>query len=198
MSFMLTTEQAMNKTKTVTRRLGWWFLTPGDIVQQVERCQGLKKGETVKKIHLIRVVRVRQETLCRLLGDRRYGRAECIKEGFPDMYPEDFVLMFMKHNRCNMTTPVNRIEFEYINKNFYDDEDMMGDFLAACCFKGDDLAVSLIDLYDRYKSWCDKADKTQRNLKAFSNRVRRQYKTSVNRGITVVFGIGLLEDDQNG
>jgi hypothetical protein len=44
MSFSLTTQQARDKTKDVTRRLGWWFLEPGDIVQQVEKARGLKKG----------------------------------------------------------------------------------------------------------------------------------------------------------
>ena len=41
MSFMLTTEQVRNKTKTVTRRLGWWFLKPGEIVNAVEKGMGL-------------------------------------------------------------------------------------------------------------------------------------------------------------
>lgn len=30
MSFALTTKQIINRTKTITRRFGWWFLRPGD------------------------------------------------------------------------------------------------------------------------------------------------------------------------
>jgi len=47
MSFFLTTDQIRNKTKTVTRRDGWLFLKPGDIVQACVKCQGLKKGEKI-------------------------------------------------------------------------------------------------------------------------------------------------------
>jgi len=47
---MLTTSQIKNKPKTVTRRLGWWYLQPGNIINAVEKGMGLKKGEKVKKI----------------------------------------------------------------------------------------------------------------------------------------------------
>ena len=36
MSFALTTKQIKSRTKTVTRRLGWTFLKPGDLIQPVE------------------------------------------------------------------------------------------------------------------------------------------------------------------
>ncbi len=49
MSFRLTAEQMRARTKTVTRRLGWSSLKPGDIVQPVEKAQGLRKGEKVVK-----------------------------------------------------------------------------------------------------------------------------------------------------
>lgn len=108
MSFMLTTEQVKNKSKTVTRRLGWWFLKPGDILNAVEKCQGLKKGEKVKKIDQIRVKEAQGEPLYFI------NHNECIKEGFPDYMPEDFIEMFCKHNKCDSSKIVNRIEFEYI------------------------------------------------------------------------------------
>ena len=44
MSFALTTEQFKARTKTVTRRFGWWFLKPGDVVRGVEKAMGLKPG----------------------------------------------------------------------------------------------------------------------------------------------------------
>ena len=108
MSFAITTEQAYNKTKTVTRRLGWWFLRAGDIVQQVEKGMGLKKGERVKKIHLIRIVDTRPEALLRITHD------DVKREGFPDMTPYEFVNMFCEHNGCLTDDVVNRIEFEYL------------------------------------------------------------------------------------
>ena len=108
MSFSLTTEQVRNHTKTVTRRTGWKFLKPGDIVNAVEKGQGLKKGEKIRKICKIRIVSVRSEPLSDIT------KADCIKEGFPEMSPVEFVLMFSIHNKVFARSPVNRIEFEYI------------------------------------------------------------------------------------
>jgi len=49
-SFFLTTDQVQTKTKTVTRRHGWWHLKQDEILQAVVKCQGLKKGEKIDKI----------------------------------------------------------------------------------------------------------------------------------------------------
>lgn len=112
MSFMLTTEQMYNKTKTVTRRLGWAFLKPGDIIQAVEKCQGLKKGQKIKKICLIRIVSTWNEPLYEIY----WRKGEMEKEGFPKMQPEEFVKMFQKANKkIPSSCDVNRIEFEFID-----------------------------------------------------------------------------------
>jgi len=108
MSFSLTTEQVRRREKTVTRRVGWAFLKPGDILQAVEKAQGLKKGEKVKRICLIRVVSRRKEPLNKITA------ADCILEGFPEMSPREFVNMFCAANKCKPHKGVNRIEFEYI------------------------------------------------------------------------------------
>ncbi len=108
MSFMLTTDQVRNKTKTVTRRLGWWFLKPGDIVNACVQCQGIKKGEKIQKICQIWVVKSEKENLSGM------DKSECIKEGFPEMSPGEFVSMFCREMKCHRSAPVNRIEFEYI------------------------------------------------------------------------------------
>lgn len=111
MSFMLTTEQIYNQTKTVTRRLGWDFIKPGDLVNACEKCQGLKKGEKVVRIAQIRIKSVEKEPLFHITDD------ECRREGFFMMEPMDFVEMFCDHNKCTPETLVNRIEFEYILPN---------------------------------------------------------------------------------
>ena len=111
MSFSETTEQVRNKTKTVTRRDGWWFLKPGDRVQAVEKAMGLKKGEKVKKLHVIEIVSVRPEQLNAIL-DYPYG--ETAKEGFPDMDAWSFVCLLRKITKKNVTHTVNRIEFRYL------------------------------------------------------------------------------------
>lgn len=109
MSFMLTTEQIINETKTVTRRNGWKFLKPGDVLMAVEKCQGLKKGEKIKPIKPIRVISTHPELL------RGITKEEVIMEGFPDMTTGEFVEMFCKtHKGCTPDNVINRIEFEYI------------------------------------------------------------------------------------
>lgn len=111
MSFMLTTQQMYNRSKTVTRRLGWGFLKPGDIIQAVEKCQGLKKGEKVKKICLIRII----NNWPVVLEDIKKIPDEVVLEGFPEMTPDEFIIMFFKsHKGCDRFTTVNRIEFEFI------------------------------------------------------------------------------------
>jgi hypothetical protein len=106
----MTTEAVRQRRKTVTRRIGWTGkLRPGDILQAVEKAQGLKKGEHVKPICLIRVVSVKREQL-----DNVYAyEGETAAEGFPDLTPHGFMAMFCKANRCETWRMVNRIEFEY-------------------------------------------------------------------------------------
>lgn len=108
MSFSITTEQVRNKTKTVTRRLGWWFLKPGDIVNTVEKAMGLKKGEKIKRINQIRIISTKGETLWVI------DPPDVIKEGFPGWTTNQFIDMFCTHNKCTKWTIVNRIEFEYL------------------------------------------------------------------------------------
>lgn len=119
MSFALTTDQVINGDKDVTRRLGWLILSPGDHIQPVKKCMGLKKGE--KPFHLrdpIRVVNVRREPLRKMLDDHEYGIVECAREGFgnhPEYgLPAGFVAMFCAtHRGCTPETIVTRIEFSY-------------------------------------------------------------------------------------
>lgn len=114
MSFAYTTAQAYTQLKNVTRRLGWWNLKEDDQVQQVVKGMGLKKGEKIEKIHVIRIAKATPEPLCRMLDEPEYGRQEVIREGFPWMSPEQFVDMFCRsHKGCTPDTVVNRIWFYY-------------------------------------------------------------------------------------
>lgn len=109
MSFALTTSQVIRREKTITRRFGWWFLKPGDIVQPAEKCMGLKKGEKVQRIGgLIEIVSVRVESL------NAIDKADCIREGFPHLEPDEFVDMLCRHHGCAPDEKVNRIEFKYL------------------------------------------------------------------------------------
>jgi len=113
-SFALTTEQFKNRTKTVTRRKGWRFLKPGDILNGCVKCMGLKPGEKIERIGRIRVTSVRFEPLSSMYG-KQYGDAEAKLEGFPDMSGDDFVKMFCKHMGGDPHQEVTRIDFEYLD-----------------------------------------------------------------------------------
>lgn len=110
MSFSMTKEQYRNRTKTVTRRLGWWNLKPGEICNGVEKAQGLKKGEKMVVMGQHRIVSARPEMLCTI------DQAEVIREGFPDMTPKEFIAFFLEGHKCvnGSMEMVNRIEFEYL------------------------------------------------------------------------------------
>ena len=118
MSFALTTAQVRAGTKIVTRRMGWTFLKPGDLVRPVVKSQGLKRGEKVEVIREpLRIVSVRREALERLGVEESYGRLECTLEGFGDhatlSEPRAFIEFFCRTHACRPEDLVTRIEFEY-------------------------------------------------------------------------------------
>ncbi len=108
MSFMFTIQQFQDQTKTVTRRLGWRFLEPGDILNGCEKCQGLKKGERIVKLGQIRILSTDWQPLANITAE------DCAREGFPGMTPAEFVFFFCWANSCKRDVMVNRIEFEYL------------------------------------------------------------------------------------
>ena len=117
MSFALTTEQIKNRSKTVTRRLGWNNLKPGQRLWAVKKAMGLKPGEKIKRLALIEVVSLRTEPLNAITED------DIKKEGFAEMSKQEFIEFFIKtHKGVNAETPINRIEFKFIgaeNINLY-------------------------------------------------------------------------------
>jgi|TARA_R100000501_G_C2569221_1_gene76741 hypothetical protein len=114
-SFALTTDQIRNRTKTVTRRLGWKFLASGDVLNACVKCQGLKPGEKIQRLGQVRVANVNQEPLNDMTTEPLYGRDECRREGFPDMEPHEFVSMFCNAMKCRPEDDITRIEFEYVD-----------------------------------------------------------------------------------
>ncbi len=107
MSFAMTTDQIKDRSKTVTRRFGWAFLKPGDEIRAVEKSMGLKKGEKIKRLAMIRVVSVRAEPLNDITQE------DVDREGFPLWSPQQFVGMLVDHYKVDPSAIVNRIEFEY-------------------------------------------------------------------------------------
>jgi len=63
MSFTLTNKQLLDRTKTVTRRRGWYHLKPGDLLIAVKQIMGLKKGEEVERLGTLKVLSTRKDPL---------------------------------------------------------------------------------------------------------------------------------------
>lgn len=108
MSFAMTTKQIEDEIKFVTRRLGWWNLKPGQIVEAVKKCQGLKKGERITWLKTIKIEDVRSEPLNAITQE------DVILEGFPEWTPKRFVDFFCKIHKCQPDIKVNRIQFSYV------------------------------------------------------------------------------------
>ena len=118
-SFMLTTKQIRNRTKHVTRRLGWKELKPGARLNAVVKGMGLKKGEKIQRICTIEVITVRFEPLRAITDNIEYGFAETCLEGFPEghhlHWPSAFVKFFCEsHKGCTPDTEITRIFFAYV------------------------------------------------------------------------------------
>lgn len=111
MSFSFTVAQVRDRSKTVTRRLGWWDLEPGTELVAVEKAMGLRKGEKVTPICRIRVLSVRTEEVYDIT------QADVAREGFPNYTRDDFITFFCQQNKCQPDDLVNRIEFEYIDED---------------------------------------------------------------------------------
>lgn len=119
MSFALTTNQILDGSKDVTRRLGWLQIKPGDLIRPVRKCMGLRPGEKIQPLRdPLRVVSVRRERLDLMTTDLDYGIDEVRREGFaknPEYgWPSAWVAMFCDtHKGCTPSTVITRIEFAY-------------------------------------------------------------------------------------
>lgn len=109
MSFFYTTAQILDRSKDVTRRLGWKSLIAGEEINAIEKGQGLKSGEKVKHLARIRIISARRERLYSVTKD------DVRREGFPEMTQLEFMEMFRRANDCGISDYVTRIEFEYID-----------------------------------------------------------------------------------
>ncbi len=113
MSFWYTWDPLLRGLKNVTRRLGWWFLKPGDRVCAILKGQGLPLGWKVTRLGIFTVDTARAEPLDAITP------ADCAREGFPDLTPAEFVQMFTRMNvasgpeGCSPDERVNRIEFGF-------------------------------------------------------------------------------------
>ncbi len=137
-SFAETTEQFRQHRKHVTRRVDKSLRLankkPGDILQGIEKAQGLKKGEHVVKLEKIVILEVNREPLNEIITRstrnipikiaKQYSiceyppfLTEMILEGYPKFTPFQFVEMFCKINKgCKPETEITRVLFDYVRE----------------------------------------------------------------------------------
>src|SRR5262245_1161661 len=113
MSVTLTEPAVADRSKTVTRRLGWRTLSPGDHLTLCRKVMGRRRRdgtvEPLVRLVEVEVVGIRREQLGAITAD------DVEREGFPGQSPEWFVGFFTEHMRCARTTEVTRIEWRYLD-----------------------------------------------------------------------------------
>ena len=119
MSFSMTTDQMRRKAKTVTRRMVWKNLEIEDRVRAVVKARGLRKGETVEPIGVIKIESLWWEPL------RDITDADVVREGYHNEGRDWFIEKFCKAMKCTPLTMVHRIGFAHLN-------------VCACCSRGDE------------------------------------------------------------
>lgn len=136
LSVSMTEQPVIARTKTVTRRRGWWLdkhgrrlVVPGDTLTLVRKAMGRKPGEPLVRLAEVEVLDVRREPLWYLDIDCRpacpggdvdcctYGRDEVALEGFPGMDPAEFVdRFFVRAQGMRLIDDVTRIEWRYLDR----------------------------------------------------------------------------------
>jgi uncharacterized protein YqfB (UPF0267 family) len=130
MSVAFTKDAVLARRKTVTRRAGWTYLTPGEVVTLCEKVMGRRHGEPLVRVCDVEVVSVRRERLDAITDEDVY------LEGFTDedfrtdphdgtplfdgeaIRPSDwFVLFYCSHmRRVHASDEVTRIHWRYLDE----------------------------------------------------------------------------------
>lgn len=108
MSVALTEQAVRDRTKTVTRRLGWRFAKPGDHLTLCRKVMGRKPGEPLVRIADVEIVSVRRERLHNITDE------DALREGYGGS-AEGFIDFFCEHMRCPRWAEVTRIEWRYLD-----------------------------------------------------------------------------------
>lgn len=109
MSVTLTEDAVVERRKTVTRRLGWLMLKPGDELDLCRKVMGRRKGDPLVRLARVRVTDVSRVCLSCAMSDR-----EATLEGFTNMTGSEFVRFFTSHMPVDPHAVVTRIEWEYL------------------------------------------------------------------------------------
>lgn len=130
MSVSLTEQAVRERRKTVTRRLGWRFLKPGDQLLLVRKAMGRRRKdgtlEPLVCLAEVEVVSVRREPLWDITDDDI--ARECVDPALCDeVYtdsglptPTSWVQWFCEQMGCRPDTEITRIEWRYLDQEAAD------------------------------------------------------------------------------
>ncbi|QIM20558.1 hypothetical protein G7075_04395 [Phycicoccus sp. HDW14] len=130
MSVAFTEAAVLNRSKTVTRRKGWWedrrgrrILTRGTRLTLCRKVMGRKPGEPLVRLCDVEVISVRREPLAAVMGPYTITPAgkviwtELVAEGFPDLEPMEFMRRyFIDPQGIELADDVTRIEWRYLEE----------------------------------------------------------------------------------
>lgn len=121
MSVSLTTDAVRARQKTVTRRMGWRKLKPGQRLQLCVKVMGRRAGEPLEKICAVEVVavdrvRLDQITPAEVEREGLWDRAVAeVGPGDPEAVCRWFVEFFCaSHKGCEPGSIVTRIAWRYL------------------------------------------------------------------------------------
>lgn len=112
MSVSLTEQAVVERRKTVTRRLGWLFIKPGDRLTLCRKVMGRKPGEPLVRLAEVEVVSVRREPLNAMTTE------DVAREAVPGRERASglgWALWFAETMGCHIDTEVTRIEWRYVS-----------------------------------------------------------------------------------
>ena len=124
-SVSLTEAAVVDRTKTVTRRLGWLMLKPGDRLTLCRKVMGRRRPdgtvEPLVRLVDVEVVSVRRERVWDITDDDIAGEGvpvELFDEHYTDTglpTPTAWVDWFCEQMRCRPDDDVTRIEWRYLD-----------------------------------------------------------------------------------
>lgn len=113
MSVTLTEQAVIARQKTVTRRLGWQMLKPGDQLSLCRKVMGRKRAdgtvEPLVRLAHVEVVTTRRERLNQITD------MDVVREGFPVWTRTQFIDFFCREMKTHPQVPLTRIEWRYVD-----------------------------------------------------------------------------------
>lgn len=118
MSVAFTADHVIARTKTVTRRAGWWrdkngrqLLHAGDKVTLCAKVMGRRNGEPLERLAEVEIIDVRRERLAHV-----DVAGELALEGFPYLSATEFIQRYFEPQGIHALDLVTRIQWSYLDE----------------------------------------------------------------------------------